>query len=41
MLDLIELTNGDHDLAAYMLVAVLVLPAGWIATKVLDWWDNR
>lgn len=40
MFDLLELTNGDNDLAGYLLAAVLCLPAGWIATKAIDWWDN-
>jgi|TARA_R110002051_G_scaffold239781_3_gene300414 hypothetical protein len=36
-----EIVNGDNDLAGYLLAAVLILPAGWIAVKVIDWWDNR
>jgi hypothetical protein len=36
-----DIINGDNDLAGYLLAAILVLPAGWITMKVLDWWDNR
>ena len=36
-----DIINGDSDLAGYLLAAALTLPAGWIAMKVLDWWDNR
>jgi hypothetical protein len=38
---LTDIFNGDNDFAGYMLAAILVLPAGWIAMKALDWWDNR
>ena len=38
---LTDIFNGDNDLAGYLLAAALTLPAGWIAMKVLDWWDNR
>ena len=41
-MDLIELfTSGDHDGLAMLVVCGLLLPAGYISTKVLDWWDNR
>ena len=30
----------ENDTLMYMLVAVLALPAGWIAMKVLDRWDR-
>jgi hypothetical protein len=36
MLELIELTNGDHDAAMFLLIVVLLLPTGWIVAKVFD-----
>ena len=36
-----DILNGDNDLAGYLLAAILVLPSGWIAMKILDWWDSR
>ena len=36
-----DIMNGDNDLAGYLLASILVLPAGWIAMKILDWWDSR
>ncbi len=40
-MDLLELLSGDHDGLAFIVVSALLLPAGYISTKVLDWWDNR
>lgn len=36
MLELIEITNGDHDVAMYLLVVVLLLPTGWFVSKVFS-----
>jgi hypothetical protein len=38
---LFDIISGENDLAGYLLAAVLTLPAGWIAMKILDWWDSR
>lgn len=38
---LTDIINGENDTAGYILASILVLPAGWVAVKVLDWWDNR
>ena len=38
---LYDMFNGENDLAGYLLASILVLPAGWVAVKILDWWDNR
>tara|TARA_B110001454_G_scaffold191115_1_gene190616 strand:+ start:459 stop:575 length:117 start_codon:yes stop_codon:yes gene_type:complete len=38
---MLDIFNGENDLAGYLLASALLLPAGWIAMKILDWWDNR
>ncbi len=40
--EMMEYTSfWENDTLMYMLAGVLALPAGWIAMKVLDWWDSR
>jgi|GEM_PF-4069472 len=36
-----DIFNGENDLAGYLLVSILLLPAGWIVMKILDWWDRQ
>ena len=38
---LTDIASGENDIAGYMLARILALPAGWVAMKILDWWDNR
>ena len=41
-MDLINVfTSGEHDGLAVILIGALLLPAGYVTTKVMDWLDKR